>query len=130
MITGCNNESLTQESEEMQMVDSHISIVGNEENRRVIIYDVTISNPDGIRIVDVMDSSVDVIFAKVLKDRIEEIKSSSLEYNESGIKISGEISVTWMGITQEELSHFEPIIKAVQFIGDDNKEYLILQNSS
>lgn len=86
-----------------------------------LTYSIVMQNPDRISVVD----NVDVILTKLLKDRVINIQSEGIQYDDKGtIIISGEAIFDARGLSKEEISQFD-LLKSIQFIGDNNKEYFL-----
>ncbi|MFC4389064.1 hypothetical protein ACFOZ1_14875 [Gracilibacillus marinus] len=61
----------------------------------------------------------------IFNGTIINVSNQSLEYKEEELIVSGEITYNVAGLSKEELSNHKSYIKAIQFIGDDNVEYLL-----
>ncbi|ASK63892.1 hypothetical protein CFK37_17870 [Virgibacillus phasianinus] len=125
LLTGCSNTS--EDEAEERITNSVVSIgaVDSEKDRfekQKLTYELTIANADNVRIVD----TVNVIPAKVIKDRLIETKNLGVKYKQDKIEINGEIIFDLSDLTKKEITRFEPYIKGIQFIGDNNNEYLLL----
>ncbi|TYP74531.1 hypothetical protein [Paenibacillus methanolicus] len=86
-----------------------------------LTYSIVIQNPERIGMVD----DADVILSTIIKDKVERLSSERIQDDDKGtITISGEVIFDARGMTKEEISQFN-LLKGVQFMGDDNREYLL-----
>ncbi|WP_085994227.1 hypothetical protein [Oceanobacillus senegalensis] len=127
LLTGCSHTD--EEKNGQRITDSVISIGAVESessnfDKQKLTFEITIENADDVRIVD----SVHVIPSMNVKDRVIETKKQGITYNQDTIEMNGEIIFDSRGLTKEEMTNFEPYIKGLQFIGDNNKEYLLVNN--
>ncbi|MBP3951678.1 hypothetical protein [Bacillus suaedae] len=123
--TGCSAAS---EDENEQKIMDYMTSIGSvnldqdKNDMQKLTYELTIANADDINIVD----EVNVIPAKLIQDRLIETTRQGISYHQNTIDINGEIVFDSRGLSKEEITNFEPLIKGVQFIGDNNKEYLLI----
>lgn len=122
-ISGCQSKGENQTIEISNFLVGIGSVDSTEQNaiNQKLTYEIQIHNPKGIRIVD----NVDVIFSKFIKDRITRIQSESISYNAGTIEITGEVIFDAWGLTKEEIAKYDPFVRGVQFLGDDNNEYFL-----
>lgn len=125
LLTGCSSKS--EKISEQRIINSEVLISDfKSEHKQKLTYEITIANEDDVGIVDL----VDVIPSMNIKDRLIETKKRGIKYNKGIIKVSGEFVFDTVGLSKEEILHFEPYIKGIQFIGDNNEEYLLVNNSA
>ncbi|PWU69432.1 hypothetical protein [Gracilibacillus dipsosauri] len=125
ILTGCSSTS--ENDREQRIINSEVSIGTVEsEHKQKLTYEITIANEDDVSVVD----TVNVIPSMNIKDRLIETKKQDIKYNKDTIEINGEIIFDSKGLSKEEITTFEPYIKGLQFVGDNNKEYLLVNNSS
>ncbi len=126
MLTGC---SITSEKDKEQRITVSAVSIGAVEpeqsnfDKQKLTYEITVANEDDISIVH----TVNVIPSMDIKERLIEIKKQGIKYNEDTIEINGEIIIDSKGLTKEEIANLAHI-KGLQFIGDNNKEYLLVNN--
>ncbi|WP_100404289.1 hypothetical protein [Bacillus solitudinis] len=119
--------SANEDEKQQRIIDYTASIgaVNSEQDnfeKQKLKYEITLANEDDISIVD----SPSVIPAKLIHDRLVETVRQGIEYNQDTIVINGEIIFDSRGLSKEEITNFEPLIKGLQFIADNNVEYLLL----
>lgn len=128
VIAGCSNED---NAKNLKITNSKVSIgavnsdTANVEKQK-LTYDITIKNPIDIRVVD----DYEIIPAKIINDQVISWEQKGIEYNEKTIELTGNVIFSSKGLTKKQIAHFNPLIKGVQFISDNNEEYILLLKNS
>lgn len=127
LVTGCsstNNEDKQQRITKSEATVEKVTPEKENAEKQRLRYEITIANEDDVRIVD----SVNVIPAKKLQEHLGETVNKGIEYKEEYIKLHGVIILESNKLTKEDISRSKPYIKGLQFIGDNNKEYLLVNH--
>ncbi|HET7578122.1 MAG TPA: hypothetical protein VFK33_02490 [Bacillales bacterium] len=125
IMVGCSSE---QDIKNIKISNAKISIdavkdTTNAETQK-FTYDITIQNPADLHVVN----DYDLIPAKIIKDQMVDWHRKGIEYNDKTIELTGTGTFSTKGLPKSEMTHFAPLIKGVQFVADDHKEYLLLVN--
>ncbi|WP_430787430.1 hypothetical protein VBD025_16435 [Virgibacillus flavescens] len=122
VLTGCTDSNA--EEKQLTITNNVVSIGAvktQQKDTQKLTYEVTIGNTGDLQVV----GEADVLLTKLIKDRIIERENQGISYSGDSITLTGEVVFDTKGLTKKELDEFHPFVKGVQFIGDNNTEYLI-----